>query len=380
KVTGWKKEKVEQLIAAGHFNLKDLDAFRNEVNLVKLQKALQVADKIGVDIDRLFEWAKPGTKFWACHKIAEDIRKAVRARFDQEDWEQVVRPLNNQLRENQKQALISFLLVQDDLIEWGVVDADSLFEFFLIDVQMSDCMETSRIKQAISTVQVFVQRCFLGLEEMYGVPNGSLDRDRWGWMANYRIWEANRKVFLYPENWIEPQLRDDKSPFYKELESALLQKDINTQTVEDALKSYLFKVDEVANIKVVGLFLDTDGKRLHVFSRSRNAPYFYYYRHYRTDEKNWYPWEKMQIDIPNYNVENDKGEITGNGVYLIPVVWNNRLLVFFPQFAKKTQPVEYKKRIGNGQETVPTTRELSEMPFGNSGSSEFWEIKIGWSE
>ena len=124
-----------------------------------------MADKIAVDIDRLFDWAKPGSKFWACHQIAEDIRKAIRARFDEEDWEQVVKPLNDQLREHQKQALIAYLLVQQDLIDWGVVDADSLFEFFLIDVQMDACMETSRIKQAISSVQLFIQRCLLGLEE-----------------------------------------------------------------------------------------------------------------------------------------------------------------------------------------------------------------------
>src|SRR5438067_4657036 len=71
----------------------------------------------------------------------------------------------------------------------------------------------------------------------------SSDLKRWDWMQKYRVWEANRKVFLYPENWILSELRDDKSPFYKELESELLQKDINTQTVENALKSYLFKVD-----------------------------------------------------------------------------------------------------------------------------------------
>jgi hypothetical protein len=29
----------------------------------------------------------------------------------------------------------------------------------------------------------------------------------WEWGKNYRVWEANRKVFLYPENWIEPELR-----------------------------------------------------------------------------------------------------------------------------------------------------------------------------
>ena len=28
----------------------------------------------------------------------------------------------------------------------------------------------------------------------------------WEWRKRYRIWDANRKIFLYPENWIEPDL------------------------------------------------------------------------------------------------------------------------------------------------------------------------------
>lgn len=380
--TNWKQENIEKLIKSDHFDLKRLDDFRNEVNLVKLQHALVVADKIAVDIDRLFEWAKPTFKFWACHQIAESIRKAIRARFDQEDWEQVVKPLNDQLRENQKLALIAYLLVQPDLIEWGVVDADSLFEFFLIDVQMDACMETSRIKQAISSVQLFVQRCFLGLEEKYGVPNGVLDRDRWEWMQRYRVWEANRKVFLYPENWIEPALRDDKSPFYKELESELLQKDINPQTVQDALKNYLFKVDEVANLKVMGLFLETEVNssgsevpiKLHIFSRTRNAPYFFYYRYFDAKELDWYPWEKVQVDIPSYDVEKD-GKVTQNGTYLIPVVWNKRLLIFFPQFIKKTKPQPMGDiKVEGGTVKDGTNTATVKKPI------DYWEIKMGWSE
>jgi hypothetical protein len=29
----------------------------------------------------------------------------------------------------------------------------------------------------------------------------------WKWRKNYRIWDANRRIFLYPQNWIEPELR-----------------------------------------------------------------------------------------------------------------------------------------------------------------------------
>ena len=29
----------------------------------------------------------------------------------------------------------------------------------------------------------------------------------WKWRKNYRVWDANRRIFLYPQNWIEPELR-----------------------------------------------------------------------------------------------------------------------------------------------------------------------------
>ncbi|HLO30218.1 MAG TPA: neuraminidase-like domain-containing protein, partial [Anaerolineales bacterium] len=370
-VTLWKKETVDKFLAAEHFDLNNPAAFVNEINLVKIQKALAVADKIGIDIDRLFEWAKPGSKFWDTHKIAEDIRNALRARFDEEQWEQAVKPLSDQLRENQKQALISYLLSQKELIDWEVVDADSLFEFFLIDVQMDPCMQTSRLKQAISSVQLFVQRCLLGLEEKHGVANDALDHERWDWMQRYRVWEANRKVFLYPENWIESNLRDDKSPFFKELEGELLQKDISKQNVEEALKTYLYKVDEVANMEVIGLHIE-EGKRLHVFARTRNAPYFFYYRYLDLAEWNWYPWEKMQVDIPSYDVEDSSGKVTGNGCYLTPVVWNGRLLVFFPQFMKKTKP--------NANAGGKAFSDMAKDTPNSSKPTEYWEIKLAWSE
>ncbi|MFZ4428577.1 MAG: neuraminidase-like domain-containing protein, partial [Saprospiraceae bacterium] len=307
-LTRWKQERVEKLISAKNYKLLDADHFRNEEQLLRLHKAIEVADKIGMDIDLLFEWARTSSTFKRALEIAESIRNAIRARYRQEDWEQVAKPLHDKLRANQRNALVAWILQRPELIIWGVTDADGLFEYFLIDVQMEPCMETSRIKQAISSVQLFIQRCFLGLEEKddnSGIGPEKLDRNRWNWMQRYRVWEANRKVFLYPENWIEPNLRDDKSPFFKELESELLQKDINKQNVTDALKNYLYKVDEVANMEVVGLYVDgeknTEGRwnessKLHVFSRTRNAPYVFYYRYLALDEMNWYPWEKMQVD------------------------------------------------------------------------------------
>lgn len=386
ELTSWKKERIDKLIANSHFNINSIQDFRNEKNLLKLQKTLLVADKIGMDINLLFDWAKPTSNFNKCRAIADSIKNSIKAKYKQTDWEVVVKPLHDELRNNQKNALIAYLLQQQELIDFGVTDAEGLFEYFLIDVQMDSCMETSRIKQGISSLQLFIQRCFLGLEEEYsGIKNNVLDRLRWEWMQRYRVWEANRKVFLYPENWIESNLRDDKSPFFKELESELLQKDISKQNVTDALKAYLYKVDEVANLEVVGLYIENeiyDNKpvnKLHVFSRTRNAPYFFFYRYFDVLEKNWYPWEKMQVDIPSYDVEQN-GQILSNGCYLTPVAWNSRLFIFFPQFIKKTEPSNIKIRIGTGSERNMTAKELSENEISSLDPSELWEIKMAFCE
>ena len=31
--------------------------------------------------------------------------------------------------------------------------------------------------------------------------------DGWSWRRRYRVWEASRKAFLYPENWVAPERR-----------------------------------------------------------------------------------------------------------------------------------------------------------------------------
>ena len=135
--------------------------------------------------------------------------------------EPIAKPINDRLRERYRAALLAHTLQLLELRNRAIPTPAKLYEFFLIDFEMGACLDTSRIKQAISSVQLFVQRCFMNLEAEHGIEADALDAHRWRWMKNYRVWEANRKVFLYPENWIDPALRDDKSPFFKELESEL---------------------------------------------------------------------------------------------------------------------------------------------------------------
>src|SRR5258705_11058398 len=101
---------------------------------------------------------------------------------------------------------------------------------------------------AISSVQLYVPRVLLNLEQdglaatdpaHVALAMPAEAAAEWRWRKNYRVWEANRKVFLWPENYVEPDLRDDKTPLFEELEAELLQTDITDQNVLDAYTKYL---------------------------------------------------------------------------------------------------------------------------------------------
>jgi hypothetical protein len=162
-------------------------------------------------------------------------------------------------------------------------------------------------------------------------------------MKNYRVWEANRKVFLYPENWIEPELRDDKTPFFKQMESELLQNDVTSETAEKALLNYLYKLDQVARLEVCGMYLQEDFEAweeyrsiLHVFARTLGGMTHSYYYRRLIDNKTWTPWEKVELDIQGLQ-GSDKG--LPDGIHLLPVVWNRRLFLFWLVFTQKAEPI-----------------------------------------
>lgn len=79
--------------------------------------------------------------------------------------------------------------------------------------------------------------------------------DEWSLRRNYRIWEFNRKIFLYPENYIDPTIRSNKTPIFQELEDELLQERITKASAEAAYKRYLSKFAELTQLQFAGCVL-----------------------------------------------------------------------------------------------------------------------------
>jgi hypothetical protein len=273
---------------------------------------------------------------------AKTLKSLLRAKLGSDGWLELGAEIQDVLRDRKRDALGAYVLTLPppaDVPTGKWENTNDLYAYYLLDVEMSACQLTSRLVQASGSVQLFVQRCFMGLEPDVVVEADGDDGDSawrwWTWMRKYRVWEANHKVFLWPENYIEPELKVDRSPFFKDLETDLLQNEVNAANVEKAFATYLQKLDGVAQLEIAGFYQEdiADDTVVHVFGRTKGAePHLYYYRRY--DYRQWTPWEKVELDI--------------TGDYLVPAVVGGRLFLLWPIFT------EVNDEAGNSSVSTPT--------------------------
>ncbi len=331
-----------------HFAFSVPNDFKNGKALLRLLACFEVLKRLGISAAQATKLSEVNVTT----ELARGVKQAARSKYDARQWSDIAKPLRDTLRKKQRLALVDYLVGMTGQ------DTNQLYGHYLIDVEMDPCMMTSRIKQAISSVQLFVQRCLMNLEsEVLASAEQDDAWNWWKWMKNYRVWEANRKVFLYPENWIEPELRDDKSPFFKELESELLQSDLTLETAETAFLNYLEKLDNVARLDVAAVYHERQAEKdiLHVFARTPADPPTYYYRQ-RVNSAYWTAWQKMDLDI--------------EGNHLIPVLWNGRLFLFWPIFTEKAMPLKIE---------IPSLVDDDGVTIEDE-SKKYWEVKLAWSE
>ena len=94
----------------------------------------------------------------------------------------------------------------------------------LIDMAGSGCQMTTRVAQAVATVQSLLWSLRTGQNED-AWPDLSLDAEafdeEWKWLGAYAAWRAAMFVFLYPENVLWPGLRRRKTGAFAGLADSL---------------------------------------------------------------------------------------------------------------------------------------------------------------
>jgi hypothetical protein len=271
---------------------------------------------------QLVAWGVPNPD----DSAATSARGALEAKYSHADWLALAPKVMDPMRERRSAALQAYLTAQRDgsgQLIYG--DSDALFDAFLIDVQMSSCEVTTRVIQAYAGVQLFVERCLMGLEEGHGVVV-DLTRDdtwkQWQWMKRYRIWEANREVFLYPENWLIESQRPNRTEIFEKLEHEIRQNESTADHLESVAENYIERLDELAHLSVTGTCKDPRSGDVHVIARTVADPPRYYQRVFH--DRAWSGWEQIQLDIKAHHA--------------VPALYRGRLCLFWLDVVVSNEP------------------------------------------
>ena len=304
--------------------------------LERLRTALRLAGTLGVSGETLrtivpappaggASNAAADAEYDALAQGADALYGVLRTVYpDAADFEERLAPFEDLMRGRRRDALVDFLLHPGNVaLPLTFASVSELYGYFLLDVEMGGCARTSRIVAATQSVQLYVHRVLMSLEgSMWnGAPAGVRERAiaavraQWDWRSRYRVWEANRKIFLFPESYLEPELRDDRSPLFDEVAAELLQQETTEANVTAAYSRYLAGLDELMGLRVAGVFHEPNkgsGDVMHIVAATSSDPPEHYYRTVRNLRSQFDsatapgpvfgPWRKMKIQIPARDV------------------------------------------------------------------------------
>ena len=248
--------------------------------------------------------------------------------------------LNQQLNESLRDAMLAYYLTHKvpPALKEKITHADDLYEYWLLDVQVSQAVPTSPVACAISSLQQYITRIQMGLEPGYETQAMSAQQDK-AWreaLHTYPLWNANQQLQYHPANYLDPTLRRDKTDNFEQLENDLSQYRIQADTVTTAVQNYLARFEETANIRTINGYIDADLSNLYsgtyYFVGKSSSEHTYYWRSLdlskRADsvlfQDAWSDWEKINLSVSDSTAEQS----------IRPVYFNNRLFFIWAECIK----------------------------------------------
>ena len=325
-ITGWPPPDVDAFAKA--LGLDFPGDYQQPTAYDALRTLEAMAATAGATGPQIVDWGAVPPDEPAAKGIAAGALGVLKAQQPSNDaWLTLSPTLMNPIRENRSAALQAYLIAQRDSSGALIyADAKGLFDYFLIDVQMSSCQVTSRVVQAYVAVQTFVERCLMNLE----APEVVVDMaqhdtwDQWKWMSRYRIWQANREVFLYPENWLIESQRPNRTEIYQKLEQEVHQGQLTAGYLETVVLNYLDRLDGLAHLQVTGTCQDPGdpGENIYVAARTPADPPVFYLRSFADGA--WTGWTQIPLNI--------------NAYHAVPALYRGRVCLFWLDVKVSNEP------------------------------------------
>ncbi|WP_254592090.1 neuraminidase-like domain-containing protein, partial [Candidatus Williamhamiltonella defendens] len=248
--------------------------------------------------------------------------------------------VNNALEENLSAALSAYYIrsvLPGKGVSW-VNSRDDLYQYLLIDNQVSSDTKTSPISAAITSIQLYVNNCLYGQEADVSVT-GRVRPFFADWARcnkRYSHWAAVKQLIYFPENYLDPTQRVGQTGMMNKLLQSLNQGPLNKDTVEDAFKTYLTDFEQIANLSVITGYhdgLNTDRGLTYFIGATQANPAEYYWRTVDQSQRKdgklpasaWGEWKKIDTALQ------PAGEL------IRPVVFNSRLYILWVERQEKAE-------------------------------------------
>lgn len=259
--------------------------------------------------------------------------------------------IESQLNEALRDALVAYTLNEvvpnaAQFVSAGlsgqIKTANDLYQYFLIDNQVNNVVKSSPVASAIASVQQYINAALMSMEPGYEIKvmEQHLITQWRDIQSQYPIWAADQQLRYYPEIYIHPQLRMNKSTYFRQLEIDLNQNKITLDTAQEAVKNYLNNFEEVANLSIINGYITTDdfkNGRYYFIGKSRGENQ-YYWRSvdmFQRSLKNINQPDGPKVDFPQSGAWSDWHKaslpISASAIEhtIRPVYFNNRLFVFW---------------------------------------------------
>ncbi|WP_144289776.1 neuraminidase-like domain-containing protein [Ideonella sp. A 288] len=130
---------------------------------------------------------------------------------------------------------------------------DALIDKFQLDFAAGSCRRTTRVSQAIETLQSL----------LFGIRNGLLNNPAWTiaaadfdsiwrWLGSYDTWLSAVLAFIYPEDLLRPSLLVDPSPGFADALQRLRDADpISPSDAADIYRGFAAYINDVASLELL---------------------------------------------------------------------------------------------------------------------------------
>ncbi|MDR6641723.1 hypothetical protein J2X57_000917 [Luteibacter sp. 1214] len=201
------------------------------------------------------------------------------------------------------------------LNDWGTLKGrintpDDLYEYLLLDPLVTAKPTTSRLAEAIASVQLYLHRCREGMEpDVIASALAELKRPG-GYFAywdayhkRYGTWAGLQRLLRYPASFLDPTLRYIKSEPFRQLEQTLSSARLTAAHADLAFEQFIGGVTSRLDIRIDDAYETEEGANssIYLLGHDNSVPINYYWRRgdapYSTAWR-WSDWQRIASPAP----------------------------------------------------------------------------------